>query len=204
MHMTCRKPGGCGHEFCWICMADWRSHKTCNASPADAEAEKKRESTKSELMRYAHYYERYIAHHKAELFAAKEQSRNMEEVAGHFNALNGYKVTDLRFLGDAVQEIRLSRRFLKWTYAHGYFAKFKPEQRRLFEFHQAQLEGTLERLSDIMENTSWDDYVGTDVENRPFYDIRQQLISLTGVVHEFFGGLREAIMEDALFRAASS
>lgn len=18
-HMTCRKPGGCGHEFCWIC-----------------------------------------------------------------------------------------------------------------------------------------------------------------------------------------
>ncbi|CAE6409166.1 unnamed protein product [Rhizoctonia solani] len=22
-HMTCRKPGGCGHEFCWDCLADY-------------------------------------------------------------------------------------------------------------------------------------------------------------------------------------
>ncbi len=28
MHMTCRK---CKHEFCWICFADWRSHKACDS-----------------------------------------------------------------------------------------------------------------------------------------------------------------------------
>ncbi|CAE6460309.1 unnamed protein product [Rhizoctonia solani] len=22
-HMTCRRPGGCGHEFCWICLVDY-------------------------------------------------------------------------------------------------------------------------------------------------------------------------------------
>lgn len=22
-HMTCRRPGGCGHEFCWACLADY-------------------------------------------------------------------------------------------------------------------------------------------------------------------------------------
>ncbi|KAG8770592.1 hypothetical protein FRC12_004173 [Ceratobasidium sp. 428] len=22
-HMTCRRPGGCGHEFCWLCLADY-------------------------------------------------------------------------------------------------------------------------------------------------------------------------------------
>ncbi|CAE6480090.1 unnamed protein product [Rhizoctonia solani] len=22
-HMTCRRPGGCGYEFCWICLADY-------------------------------------------------------------------------------------------------------------------------------------------------------------------------------------
>lgn len=22
-HMTCRKPGGCGHEFCWVCLAPY-------------------------------------------------------------------------------------------------------------------------------------------------------------------------------------
>ncbi|CAE8721383.1 unnamed protein product [Polarella glacialis] len=31
MHMTCQKPGGCGHEFCWICMREWKGHTTCNA-----------------------------------------------------------------------------------------------------------------------------------------------------------------------------
>merc|ERR1712186_176605 len=24
MHMTCRN--GCGHEFCWICLGDWKQH----------------------------------------------------------------------------------------------------------------------------------------------------------------------------------
>lgn len=23
-HMTCRRPAGCGHEFCWVCLADYR------------------------------------------------------------------------------------------------------------------------------------------------------------------------------------
>lgn len=25
MHMTCRK-AGCGYEFCWLCMGDYRNH----------------------------------------------------------------------------------------------------------------------------------------------------------------------------------
>ncbi|KAG8784399.1 hypothetical protein FS842_008646 [Serendipita sp. 407] len=24
-HMTCRRPGGCGHEFCWMCLASYRT-----------------------------------------------------------------------------------------------------------------------------------------------------------------------------------
>ncbi|KAH7322118.1 hypothetical protein B0J17DRAFT_684276 [Rhizoctonia solani] len=24
-HMTCHRPGGCGHQFCWICLADYTS-----------------------------------------------------------------------------------------------------------------------------------------------------------------------------------
>jgi ariadne-1 len=26
MHMTCRPPGGCGYEFCWLCLGDYRTH----------------------------------------------------------------------------------------------------------------------------------------------------------------------------------
>eukprot|EP00434_Breviolum_minutum_P001818 symbB.v1.2.001610.t1/scaffold89.1/size472826/14 len=50
MHMTCRKPGGCGHEFCWICMKNWRDHRQCNAVEEEVG---KQAATKHELLRYA-------------------------------------------------------------------------------------------------------------------------------------------------------
>lgn len=24
--MVCRKPQGCGHDFCWICLDPWKDH----------------------------------------------------------------------------------------------------------------------------------------------------------------------------------
>lgn len=41
-HMTCRRPGGCGHEFCWLCLGNWEGyHHQCprieGANPASEE-----------------------------------------------------------------------------------------------------------------------------------------------------------------------
>jgi len=200
MHMTCRKPGGCGHEFCWICMQPWATHKACNARPESQAAQDKNAKAKCELLRYAHFYERYMAHHKAQLFASGEQMQGMEVLASMLCADHGFKVSDAHFLTAGVREIAASRRFLKWTYAYAYFANFTGDQRQLFEFHQGQLEGTLERLSDVMENTKWDTYVDPEVDSfRPFYDLRTQIISLTDVVHKFFSALAEAIEQGTLF-----
>lgn len=34
--MTCQTvAGGCGHQFCWICLGDWLNHKECK--PANVE-----------------------------------------------------------------------------------------------------------------------------------------------------------------------
>merc|ERR1712216_109236 len=80
MHMTCRRPGGCGHEFCWICMADWNNHKTCNAEKESKDTEEKA-MAKSALMRYSHFFERYMAHHGAQQFASTTQMEAMEALA---------------------------------------------------------------------------------------------------------------------------
>lgn len=194
MHMTCRKPGGCGHEFCWICMKSWRDHRQCNAVEEDATG---KAATKHELLRYAHYFERYLAHHKAEQFASKGLRQASEAVAELFTKSLGVTVSDVAFMGNACNQIRNSRRFLKWTYAHGYFMKCDDAKKRLFEFHQAQLEGTLERLSDIMENTPWGSYMGDEVISfQPFYDLRTRVISLTSVVCDFFSKLQEAMQQE--------
>eukprot|EP00928_Gymnodinium_smaydae_P006462 TRINITY_DN12291_c0_g1_i3.p1 TRINITY_DN12291_c0_g1~~TRINITY_DN12291_c0_g1_i3.p1 ORF type:complete len:528 (+),score=111.05 TRINITY_DN12291_c0_g1_i3:36-1586(+) len=200
MHMTCRKPGGCGYEFCWICMAPWSSHSACNSEGAEVEKKKEvnKAKQKSELMRYAHYYERYVAHEKAEQFAATDQRKQMESMAQNFSDCFSIAYNDLKFLVQAVDQIRQGRRFLKWTYAHGYFAKYDTNRQKLFEFHQAQLEGTLERLSDITENTQWNSVFSEEVSLKRFYDLRSQVVSLTQVVSEFFGNLKTAIVQETL------
>lgn len=46
-HMTCRTTaGGFGHEFCWLCFGNWKSHKACNKFNV-AEGKKVEENKKS-------------------------------------------------------------------------------------------------------------------------------------------------------------
>lgn len=199
MHMTCRKPGGCGHEFCWVCLKPWNDHKICNAPPEDAWATQQRETAKHDLMRYAHYCERFLAHEKAEAFAATTQQAAVASIAESWQKLHTQSPS---FLDEAVRQIISGRRFLKWTYVHGYFANYKIEERKFFEFHQAQLEGTLERLCDVMENTSWDDILAHTSE-RHVDEIRSQILSLTAVVREFFDKLKDAFESNTLLCEAS-
>jgi len=185
-------------------MQDWHNHKSCNGHEQEQEDEQKfskasLSSVKNELLRYAHFFERYSAHHKAEQFAAVDQSQAMAAVADALTTSVGYSVADVAFISAAVQQIRASRRFLKFTYIYGFFAQFDFSQKKLFEFHQAQLEGTLERLSDVMEHTSWDTYLDNVDSRVPFFNLRTSVIGLTGVVHDFFKKLQEALQEDSLF-----
>lgn len=199
MHMTCRKPGGCGHEFCWICMGNWDGHTNCNAMTQSKKKLEAQALAKSELIRYGHFYERFCAHEKAQQFSARDQREWIREIGETMIRSNNFLEKDVHFLDVAVCEIRDCRRFLKWTYVFGYFSSFSERQRELFEFHQGQLEGTVDRLSDIMENTDWSSYFDeAAVSHKPFYDLRQKLVTLTDVVHQFFSNLREAIEQGTL------
>eukprot|EP01092_Planopodium_desertum_P004879 TRINITY_DN206_c0_g1_i3.p2 TRINITY_DN206_c0_g1~~TRINITY_DN206_c0_g1_i3.p2 ORF type:complete len:135 (-),score=7.55 TRINITY_DN206_c0_g1_i3:85-489(-) len=57
---------------------------------------------------------------------------------------------DAQYLGEAVDVTLLARGILKTTYIFGYYLPEKVNQ-ELFEFLQANLESTLEQLSEILE-----------------------------------------------------
>lgn len=135
---------------------------------------------------------------EAQCFAAEDQMRIIQEYAQMLRNSEGFVASDADFLTAAVQEIADSRRFLKWTYAFAFFTNLDPQQRQFFEFHQGQLESTLEQLSDKTENTDW----GCFVDSRswiPFSNVRFQLVSLTSVVHNFFSALSDAMEHGTLF-----
>jgi ariadne-1 len=192
MHMTCRPPGGCHHEFCWICLKDWKGHVNCNAPPERKDVL----DARSDLARYGHYWERFHSHEQAQKVSAREVKNKMKTLVSFFTAEKSFSVKDVEFLLEAAEQMAKCRRFLKWTYAFAYFLKGSETTVKLFEFHQGQLEGTLERLSDVVENTQWEGFLGGgELSNRPFYDKRAQTISLTNVVRDFFDSLCQWVQE---------
>ena len=85
-HMTCRKQtGGCGHDFCWLCLGPWSEHGdqtggyyNCNKYETVKNKDEKmrqdetaRAAAKHELDRYMHFFERYTNHNRARKFADK-------------------------------------------------------------------------------------------------------------------------------------
>ncbi|OLP81299.1 putative E3 ubiquitin-protein ligase rbrA, partial [Symbiodinium microadriaticum] len=75
---------GFGGDSSWICMKPWKDHLQCNAAPEDQEESQKKAAAKSDLLRYAHFFDRYLAHQKAEQFAATGQAKALEDVAELF------------------------------------------------------------------------------------------------------------------------
>lgn len=177
-------------------MKDWNGHTNCNRYAKSEDGAVK--AARSEILRYTHYFERFIAHENAQKATFNALADKINTVAACFAADRNFSTKDVEFLIEAVQQIGRCRRFLKWTYAFAYFKDMNASKQQLFEFHQAQMEGTLERLSDVVENTFWDQFLDPhQLSHRPFYDIRQQTISLTDVVRDFFESLRVWISEEA-------
>lgn len=193
MHMTCQPPGGCSHEFCWICMGSWNGHTTCNKY-----GEKENNSADDgvkDLQRYAHYFKRFHEHEKAQHYANVQQREFINTLINK----RAIKVKDVEFLDTVVNEIVASRRFLKWTYAYAYISgtASKVHSQQLFEFQQSQLEETLEGLSHVMETAPWSKYLDLAPSlAQDFYTTRHEVLSLLTVVRKSFNSLTLVLRED--------
>lgn len=205
MHMTCRPPSGCGHDFCWICLANWNIHGTstggfyqCNRYDPQSKEVADGDAERRNALRFMHFQDRFGEHERAQHFASASQREFIRGVAESLLNTRGLAVKQIEFLEAAVNATVACRRFLKWTYAYAFVARVAEERdrRELFDFQQAQLEGTLERLSDVMENTPWNNFIRPPEIQKSggaFDEVRGKVAGLTDVVRTSLASLSDTI-----------
>lgn len=120
-HMSCP----CGHQFCWICMKNWKGHKGCNAYIEEKDG--KMELVKKELDKYIHHYARYKAHERAQTFAETQLKEGADEVRvlQYLEENAGTSWREVDFLRMANRQLVECRRVMKFTYVFAYYMKDK-------------------------------------------------------------------------------
>ncbi len=199
-HMTCQiAAGGCGYEFCWICLGEWKTHggsyyKCEKYNPNDFE--KKKESMKSEikleLEKYANYFESY-----------NEEEKNLKIAEGLNNRVQLYKETlekeknqphlELIFLDEALETVIDCHRILKNTYIFGYF--MIGQENSLYTHHQEMLRKEADLLHELIELNELPriiDITSIDDFNKEFSIYKGNLKSRMSAIGKF----RENLLND--------
>jgi len=154
--MKCRHPG-CEFEFCWLCLADWKTHNDhfkCNKYDNLSKEEKSRldddkNKERQELQKYAFYYERFMNNN----IAIQSVNKIMKAIRKEEKdlALNlMLTLTQLEFLREACQVLRNSKRILKWSYGYGFYLN-NELQRNLYEIIQEKLDMYSSELHVLLE-----------------------------------------------------
>ena len=163
MHMTCP----CKHEFCWVCLQPWRTHRQCNR-PDETDAlgaEAANGNARAELRRFEFFADRFKAHSHAEAVAARERQRLylVARVLAEIYKPELSSVLETDFLAAAACCVERARRALKWTFVEAFFGARAVEgansanreahygEKSLFAYHQDQLVALLEQLSGVLE-----------------------------------------------------
>jgi ariadne-1 len=158
-HMRCpSSSGGCGAEFCWMCLGEWRTHSDgtggfykCNLytkSGVTEAIEEKRKASKAVLERYMFYFSRFMNHHKAQLLARKELDKESPKWLESLHTKLDQEIGDLEFIQDALRQVATCRHVLKYTYVYGFYLM---NDNGLFEYLQKNLEEFTDRLHEYVE-----------------------------------------------------
>mmetsp|Transcript_59804 Transcript_59804/g.107614 ORF Transcript_59804/g.107614 Transcript_59804/m.107614 type:complete len:528 (+) Transcript_59804:174-1757(+) len=203
-HMVCSKAGGCGHEFCWLCLGEWSTHGTstggyyqCNIFDKQskdgehATEEKSRLRAKHALDKYMFYFERFMDHDRGMKLTVREE----QDIEGKVQTLHdkhGFEIIELQFLYDALRQVRVCRRVLKWTYVYGYYLE-ESSDKHLFEHLQKNLEEKVDALHEMLER-DFDQIFFSDDSNlatgsadahAKFMDFRSHATNFTNVTQKF-------------------
>lgn len=192
-HMTCRKEaGGCAHEFCWVCLGEWKLHGNnyyrCTKFDKTIELNKEEivKNAKLEIERYVFYFDRYMNHQKSQQlgYKLKSQIREQSEI---FRTIHNIPYEELYFLEDAVDTIIHARRTLKNTYIFGYYM-IACKEKSLFEHNQSLLDRDTDILHGMMEGDSIPriiETVGYEEFTKIFTEFKNNIINLLSVINKY-------------------
>jgi ariadne-1 len=195
-HMICSKAGGCGHEFCWLCLGDWHQHGTstggyyqCNIydkqhrEGVHVEEEQSRQKAKHALDKYMFFFERFMDHDRGMKLTVKQEV-DIERHVQTLHDKHGFEIIELQFLFDALQQVRHCRRVLKWSYVYGYYLEDGGPEKNLFEFLQKNLEAMTDQLhekleKDLEQTILNDDKIDRSEAHAKFMDFRSKVSNYT-------------------------
>merc|ERR1719367_847299 len=164
-HMQCYN---CKHDFCWMCLGDWRSHGSeyyeCSRYKENPNIahESAHAQAREALKKYLHYFERWENHSRS----MKLEAQTLEKIKNRINekVMSGSGTwIDWQYLLDASTLLAKCRYTLQYTYPFAYCMEPCP-RKELFEYQQAQLEAEIENLSWKIEHAETTDR--GDLENQ--------------------------------------
>ncbi|XP_067133598.1 potential E3 ubiquitin-protein ligase ariadne-2-like [Centruroides vittatus] len=160
-HMKCYN---CKHEFCWMCLNDWKCHGTqyYHCSIYDENADDSSSQAKHSLKKYLFYYERWQNHANS----LKLEEQTLQQIKNKINdkvMSNQGTWIDWQYLIDGANLLANCRYTLQYTYPYAYYLSAGP-RKELFEYQQAQLEAEIENLSWKIERAESTDQADLQVQ----------------------------------------
>ena len=201
-HMTCRKEaGGCGYEFCWICLGEWKPHGTSwyeckkyTPNELDKNKERIRNNIKLELERYANFFESWQEEDKSIKFAVKLTDK-IDKYKKQLEDVKHQPHVEVLFLDEALQTVIECHQILKNTYIFGYYMK-ETNATSLYKHHQEMLRRNadllhdkieMKYLRDIMEESNLENF------NKRFNIFKGEVRSLISATLKFKDNILEEI-----------
>jgi ariadne-1 len=193
-HMTCRKEaGGCGYEFCWICLGEWKPHGSsyyqCNkfdASKTESNKEEMVKNAKMELEKYIFYFDRYMNHTRAQELGNKLKV-TIAGVMSEFRTKKLIPYEEVLFLDNACETIIHGRRTLKYTYVFGYYM-ITCGEKTLFEYNQFLLDRDTDKLHGMMEGEMSKKILeleNYEEFNKSFMEFKNNVINLLSTINNY-------------------
>lgn len=194
MHMTCRQ---CRHEFCWLCLGDWKQHGSntggffaCNLY----KDEKHTDSDAALIKKLQFFTDRFTAHKNSleltekkyrELIASYEPKPDSDVYNANTFAFPG----SLDFYKEAFKTVIKIRSFVAYTYPLAYFIK-NDKELSLFLQTQYMLEYALEKLDKFIETNPIQSFITVKSDkiylSKDYPSNKQKMTSLANSIEKQF------------------